>query len=419
MNDSSGLRVRIHRGTHEIGGSCVEVRSGKTSIFLDMGMPLKDAARVDLDIPSDLAGVVISHPHQDHFGLITQLDRGVPVYMGQLGHRLIDAVRVFTRQSPYSNRFQHMEPWKPFTVGDLKITPQLVDHSTPEAFSLVVEGGGKRIFYTGDFRRHGRKGKLFENFLKSPIQDVDVMLMEGTMLGRSTENVITEGDVEETILDVLNRQRGLTFIMCSSQNVDRMVSAYRACKRANKTMIVDFLTAWVLEQMRLVSDSVPRIGWPGIRTYATHDRNQTLQMNAAYFGPFRNDVYGYRIKQDEIEADPSHYLFLVQASKSRFIESFAHGSATAVIYSLWDGYLKCSEDEFRGADALRRIRDSENIEFIHAHCSGHAYLHDLKALVGAIKPRAILPIHTEFPEDYARHFSNVVQLEDGQWFRCA
>jgi ribonuclease J len=36
------MKLVIHRGTHEIGGSCVEVysNSGKSRLIIDVGMPL-------------------------------------------------------------------------------------------------------------------------------------------------------------------------------------------------------------------------------------------------------------------------------------------------------------------------------------------------------------------------------------------
>ena len=37
------MKLIIHRGTKEIGGSCVEIRSKKTRIIIDLGMPLVNA----------------------------------------------------------------------------------------------------------------------------------------------------------------------------------------------------------------------------------------------------------------------------------------------------------------------------------------------------------------------------------------
>jgi ribonuclease J len=33
------MKFKIHRGTNEIGGSCVEVRTESARILLDFGMP--------------------------------------------------------------------------------------------------------------------------------------------------------------------------------------------------------------------------------------------------------------------------------------------------------------------------------------------------------------------------------------------
>ena len=76
------MRVCIHRGTKEIGGTCVEIESSSTRIVLDVGLPL-DATSPD-EVPlhpiagfetpdASLLGVVISHPHQDHYGLAYRL----------------------------------------------------------------------------------------------------------------------------------------------------------------------------------------------------------------------------------------------------------------------------------------------------------------------------------------------------------
>ena len=70
------MKACIHRGTKEIGGTCVEVESQGMRIVLDVGVPLDVADPDQFDLhpvkgfekpdPS-LLGVVISHPHQDHY----------------------------------------------------------------------------------------------------------------------------------------------------------------------------------------------------------------------------------------------------------------------------------------------------------------------------------------------------------------
>ncbi len=43
----------------------------------------------------------------------------------------------------------------------------------------------QRPFYSGDFRGHGHKSRLFDKLIANPPGDIDVLLIEGTNIGRS------------------------------------------------------------------------------------------------------------------------------------------------------------------------------------------------------------------------------------------
>ena len=193
------MQVTVHKGSHEIGGTCIQLSSGKTTILLDVGLPLsKDSQPVDV---SRLAvdAVLVSHPHQDHFGLMASLPPGTPIYMGKLARRLIDAPQVFLGKDRYALDFHDFKAWQPFTIGAFTITPYLVDHSAADAYAFLIEAEGKRLFYSGDLRSHGRKGMLFENLVKRPIRDIDVLFLEGTMMHRNNDLFPDEKSVEDKI----------------------------------------------------------------------------------------------------------------------------------------------------------------------------------------------------------------------------
>ncbi|MHB8111700.1 MAG: MBL fold metallo-hydrolase, partial [Syntrophorhabdaceae bacterium] len=123
------MKITIHRGAQEIGGTCIQLSTATTTILLDMGLPLSAESR-KLDVSSFRPdAVLISHPHQDHFGLIDALDPSVPVYIGELGKRLIDAPRMLLGKAPHTNQFCYFKSWQHVSVGDFTITPYLVDHS--------------------------------------------------------------------------------------------------------------------------------------------------------------------------------------------------------------------------------------------------------------------------------------------------
>jgi hypothetical protein len=56
------------------------------------------------------------------------------------------------------NAAQYLEHGKSIQLGPFTILPRLVDHSGFDAYAMTVETGGKRLFYSGDLRAHGRKG---------------------------------------------------------------------------------------------------------------------------------------------------------------------------------------------------------------------------------------------------------------------
>jgi ribonuclease J len=84
------MRVRIHRGAHEVGGNCIEIESEGKRIVLDIGLPL-DAEDSITHLPEvkgfrepdeSLLAVVLSHPHQDHYGLSRYIQPEIQMIMG-------------------------------------------------------------------------------------------------------------------------------------------------------------------------------------------------------------------------------------------------------------------------------------------------------------------------------------------------
>src|ERR1039457_4859374 len=183
------MRVRIHRGAHEIGGSCVEIEQDGKRIVLDVGRPLDSGLDTDLPLPAvpglasgdpALLGVVVSHAHPDHYGLVAGADPSVPIYMGEAAQRVLAEAAFFT---PGGGRFDvagFLRDSDQFELGPFRVTPYLMDHSAFDAYALLVEAGGQRLLYSGDIRAHGRKAGLFEQFVAAPPGAVDTLLLEGT-----------------------------------------------------------------------------------------------------------------------------------------------------------------------------------------------------------------------------------------------
>ena len=51
------MRIRVHRGTQEIGGTCIEVEAQGKRIALDVGLPLDAPAEGHEHLLPDVPGV--------------------------------------------------------------------------------------------------------------------------------------------------------------------------------------------------------------------------------------------------------------------------------------------------------------------------------------------------------------------------
>jgi ribonuclease J len=171
------MRARIHRGAAEIGGSCVELEHDGARLVIDLGLPLETDADVAQPLPNvpgltgsagDLLGVVISHNHPDHDGLLGQLSDSVQVFASLTGRRM-DAAASRFRSELFDGRIvRGLRDRVPIRLGPFSVTPLLVDHSAFEAFALLVEAGGRRLLYSGDLRAHGRKPSTWRRLIEDP-----------------------------------------------------------------------------------------------------------------------------------------------------------------------------------------------------------------------------------------------------------
>ena len=112
-----------------------------------------------------------------------------------------------------------------------------------------------------------------------------------------------------------------------------------------------------------------------------------------------------KITYDQMQ-DVRDRLVIKDSYRTRQIFSKkGHLEETTLIYSMWEGYFPDVEPFW----------EENKVPVSNVHCSGHAYIDDLKKFVGAIGPEFIIPIHTFFPEKYPELFGdNVKIVKDGE-----
>ena len=396
------MKIKVYRGTKEIGGTCIEItaENGK-KIWVDLGTPLSN---VNPDVEyakNSVDALLISHPHQDHYGLIDYIKPATPVFMGQVSQGLINATRIFLQKPPLDRNISVIVPWKWITVADaFRVEPYLVDHSSPEAFAFLIEADGKRIFYSGDFRATGRKNKLFYQLLEKPPRNIDLLLMEGTMVNRSNCLYPTEKAVENKISGIVRTQNNVSFVISSAQNIDRFCSVFNACLKANKTIVIDIYNAWVLEVVSKKSPKLPKTGIKTIKAYM--HPNQLKRIQGDEFKEFRQRIENNSIA-NEVFGNPSGYVYFLRNPNIKLVDRLRHKGRINLIYSMWEGYLT-KEHKTYFTDNINKLKNDKDIEYHAIHTSGHATMDDLKKLAKSINPALIVPIHTSYPEDFKKEF---------------
>lgn len=414
------MKIKIYRGTKEIGGNCIELTADNGKVlWLDIGSPLSTInPDVSYTTKNNVDALLISHPHQDHYGLVGNVDRSVPVYIGGVSLDLITATKIFLGKQLPTGNFKVIEPFKWFTVSDtFRVYPYLMDHSSPEAFSFVVEADGKQVFYSGDFRSTGSKGKLYYKIVFYPPKAIDLFLTEGTMVERSKQAYPDEKSVQEAINAVVRDQQNVTFVVSSAQNIDRLVSVVKACNSNKKKLVVDVYNAWVLDMVKKKAPNLPTIDWDNIWVY-NHPR-QLEKIAGVGFDGFKKRIDKKDIG-NQIFSNPKDYIYFLRCPNVKLVDSLLPYGTINLIYSQWKGYLEEGHKTYC-ADIIQELVDSKKVAFRHIHTSGHATLFDLKRLAKAVNPKKIVPIHTENPVKMQQEFekagfTNVELWNDGTYY---
>lgn len=388
------MQIVIHRGTHQIGGCCTEIRTEQGRILIDFGDELPEPGQVSQSLglegvthgKVDCGGVFFTHYHGDHVGQLSHILPGIPLYMGSAAKEIFTLYqrRIAAHQSAATPEtlaaIRPLHPLGRVWVEDMKVTPLAVDHSAYDAYMFLVEAQGKKILHTGDYRLHGFKGKGVLTTLEKYVGQVDVLITEGTTLSRSGHPVVTERDMEQQAVEFMKKNK-YVFLLCSSTNIDRLAAFFAAAKQAGRLFVCDSYQKSILDVVtRYSGKKSPLYDFSKVLTYG---QNLLPRMDQQGFCmPIRG---AKRVRSLAERFGPQQRLF---------------------VYSMWPGYLEREPE-------LKEFAEGENRTVLHA--SGHGAPEQIKAVCDAVQPRlGVIPIHTDAPERLAEVIapSPVISLRD-------
>ena len=369
------MNIIIHRGTHQIGGSAIEISTASTRIILDFSNELsldEKYTPINLDIEGvtkglpDCNGIVISHYHMDHLGQLTSALPEIPLYMGELSKEVAMISAEYQDKNLYlrllgANTFRGGEA---FTIGDIRIRPLVIDHSAADSYMFVIEAEGKHVLYTGDFRMHGLRHHILDQLVNTYIGEVDVLITEGTSFSRDADKYISEAAVLDDISSYIQDGK-YVFVMCSSTNIDRIMGIWQNMP-TDKVLICDAY------QKRILDTVINNVYYES-SLYRRHD--SPLVLNKGSYPKYYMD-HGF--------------VSLVRGTENFIsqIKEFPKDDVR-IIYSMWTGYI---EENL----ALKTLLETYPTYICHA--SGHVSKDDLIKFIELVNPDAIIPVHTDNPE---------------------
>jgi ribonuclease J len=380
--------------------------------------------------PSNLDGILISHPHKDHYFGLSFVNRTIPIYTGVVTKRII---RAFCKsgEKVTDNNFNNLN-WHTFRTGDLldikgmKITPFHVDHSVPAAYGFIIYTSAGPVVYTGDFRRHGPLSNMTEEFLEEIKTHKTVLTT--CELARQKKTLITEG-VKVLICEGTKISKG---IVESEHYVEENLEKIFEDNPFDFVLVKYDRIDW--DRFRTFSNIAKKYGWKYIITEKDAYFYYLLNRKAIHEtmrqpniikedhililkrGSVRNK-WQERIRQiiykrgksdrflqyNDIKRLKENFLIYITHLPRILMKNLDFSKRGLFISSSIDPY---AEEFFDNTRTIRSRLEPYGIPSYRVQASGHSTPHDIINFIEEINPKFLIPIHTEHPEFFYKLFQN-------------
>ncbi len=418
---NNALKITPLGGLGEIGINCQLWETSEHALLIDCGIMFPDDQQLGIDtiIPpldpilakSDLLrAVVLTHGHEDHIGGVPWLVsfiKGLTIYGSPFTMALVEHKLKEKALLDRANLVPVL-PHESICVGPITIECIPVSHSIPEAYALAATTPAGKIVHTGDFTIDpsptngvGTDLKAFAHFAgKSGIK----LLFSDSTNAEEPGTSKSEQDVKTGFDHIFSQAQGRIVITTFASHIERiqtvldMANAYdRTVVISGRSLIANIDRAHDLGLLakapNLVVDQDMPEDLPPEKTVILATGSQGEALSALF----------------RIAKGAHRYLALQQGDTVIMSSRVIPGNARAVNRLINQMYRM-------GAQVFHNTTHT-------VHVSGHARRDELAAMISAVKPRYVIPIHGEYrhlthhrnlalqcgiPEDRA------ILLEDGE-----
>lgn len=393
QNSKGKIKITPLGGLGEIGGNICVFETENSAIVLDVGMsfPSEDMHGVDILVPDfsylrqikkKIAGIIISHAHEDHIGAIPYLFKEMqfPLYATPLPLGMISNKFDEHGLKGHKKYFRPVEKRKVYKIGEFEIEWIHITHSIIDASALAITTEAGTIMHTGDFKidhtpidgyvtdlnrfaHYGEKGVL------CLMSDSTNSYKEGITRSEST--------VGKTFDSIFSKAKGRVIMSTFSSNIHRVYQAIdyglkygrRVCV-IGRSMERNLFTAIDLGYIQL--DKSIFIDPHEVNK---HNDKDVLIVTTGSQGETMSALY--RMATDE------HRHVKIKPTDQIIISAKAIPGNEGSVSKVLNFLLKS------GANVAYQ-------DFSEIHVSGHAAQEEQKLILRLTKPKFFLPVHGEY-----------------------
>lgn len=361
-------------------------------LVMDCGMGFADERHPSIDIllpkpdfieerRKDIAGIVITHAHEDHIGALPYLwpRLRAPVYCSPF---TAEVLRRKLREAPQSSDMEIIEitPGHTFDLNPFSLEFLGVPHSIPEAMATLIHTDAGTVLHTGDWNLDPAPqiGETIRAEAFKRAGDEGILAYVGDSTNSQVDGrTPAETEVEVGLTNVFAQQKGRIIVTTFSSNVGRIRSIAKAAEANGR--------------------SVALVG-----------RSLQNMVGAAFDCGYLDDVADF-VTEEDVENIARDNIVLIatgsQGESRAALSRIARGEHRNLRVERGDTVIFSSREipgNEREINAVINALMGSGVHVITArstperiHVSGHPRREELKDMMSWIRPKIALPVHGE------------------------
>ncbi len=380
-------------GLGEIGKNTWVLRCNDQIIIIDagLGFPSEDMHGVDLVLPEltylvenkdKIAGMVITHGHEDHIGGVTNMLKSVDIpiiYGPPLAIGLLEG-KIKEAGLSAKAHMKRIKPRETIQIGPFAVTFARNNHSIPDSFSLVIQTPAGTIVHSGDFK-----------FDHTPV--------DGELFDIATLSEASAKGVQLLISDSTNAERG-GYTPSEKAVYEKLEEAF---VRSSKRIIITTFASQV-HRISQILDIAQKYG----RKVAILGRSMlNIALISRQLG-YMHFPDGLIIRAEEVTQYPLNRVCILttgsQGEPLSALTRIANGTHKQLSIIPGDTVIISATPipgNERSVAATINALFARGAEVVYGrdsgvHVSGHCSQEEQKIMLSLVKPKYFMPAHGEY-----------------------